>query len=160
MRVVISGRNGPSIWCGCFFDLPASGESPGTDSAAQQLNPAAAAPATPLVMCPAGAPLGALELEVQAGGQRLPFRTINRLSEGDTLLYAPVLRGKEKRRGEVALVLVPQKREPGQEDIIVTDPESADKPHEWKMSKPYPLRPWFTALRAEPEEGGEVPVPG
>jgi hypothetical protein len=110
-------------------------QSPGTDSAAQQMNPAAAAPATPLVMCPAGAPLGAVRLEVQAGGQRLPFRTINRLSEGDSLLYAPILRGKEKRRGEVALVLVPQKREPGQEEIVVTDPEAADKPHEWKIDQ-------------------------
>src|SRR5581483_11969874 len=69
------------------------------------------------------------------GGQDLPFRTINHLSEGDTLLYAPILRGKEKRPGEVALVLVPEKREPGQEDIVVTDPKSADKPQSWKIPR-------------------------
>jgi hypothetical protein len=76
-----------------------------------------------------------MDLQVQAGDQRLPFRTINRLSEDDTLLYAPVLRGKEKRPGDIALVLVPEKREPGQEDIIVTDPKPADKPYQWKMKR-------------------------
>lgn len=105
-------------------------------SAAEQLNPAAATPEAPhFVTCPAGGPLGALELQVQAGDQRLPFRTINHLSEGDTLLYAPVLRGKEKRRGEIALVLVPEKRQPGDEDILVTDPKPADKPQSWKITE-------------------------
>jgi len=99
-------------------------------------NPAAAAPESPaLVTCPAGSPLGAVDLKVQAGDQRLPFRTINHLTEGDTVLYAPVIRGKEKRSGEVALVLVPAKREPGKPDILVTDPKSADKPQDWKMTE-------------------------
>ena len=116
------------------FLPPAHGQN--TDQLAAQPNPAAAVPAAPpFVTCPAGAPLGAVDLQVQAGDQRLPFRTINRLSEGDILLYEPVLHGKERRSGEIALVLVPQKREPGQEDIIVTDPEPADKPHQWKMTK-------------------------
>src|SRR5258708_7643621 len=102
------------------FLLPAHGQN--TDQLGQQPNPAAAVPAAPpFVTCPAGAPLGAVDLQVQAGDQRLPFRTINRLSEGDMLLYEPVLHGKERRSGEIALVLVPQKREPGQEEIIVTD---------------------------------------
>ena len=106
------------------------------DSTAQQANPAAAAPQSPpFITCPAGAPLGAVDLQVQAGDQRLPFRTINHLSEGDTLLYAPILRGKEKRPGEVALVLVPEKRESGQEDILVTEPKPADKPQSWKMPR-------------------------
>jgi hypothetical protein len=74
-----------------------------------------------------------VDLQVDAGGQPLPFGTINSLGEGDTLRYAPVLLGKEKRPGKVALVLVPEKREAGQEDIIVTDPQPADKPHECKM---------------------------
>jgi hypothetical protein len=111
-------------------------QNKGPDSQTPQLNPAAAAPeAPPFVACPAGAPMGAMDLQVAAGDQRLPFRTINRLTEGDTLLYAPVLRGKEKRPGEVALVLVPEKRIPGDEDIIVTDPKPADKPQEWKMTQ-------------------------
>ena len=106
------------------------------DQAGSQPNPAAAVPAAPpLVACPAGAPLGPVDLQVQSGDQKLPFRGINRLSEGDTLLYAPVLQPGEKRRGEIALVLVPQKRVPGRPDIIVTDPEKAGKPHQWKMTE-------------------------
>src|ERR1051326_5993554 len=81
----------------------------GAPAGGAQLNPAAAAP------------LGGLDLRVQAANQPLPFRTINHLSEGDTLLYAPILRGKEKRSGDIALVLVPEKRQPAGEDIIVTD---------------------------------------
>jgi hypothetical protein len=88
-----------------------------------------------LIACPAGAPLGPLDLQVKTGDQRLPFRTINHLGEGDSLLYSPILRGKEKRTGEVALVLVPEKRRPGDPDILVTDPKPADKPQEWKMTQ-------------------------
>src|SRR5215469_9692816 len=111
-------------------------QATGADSKTPQPNPAAAVPqAPPFVTCPAGAPIGAVDLQVRAGDQRLPFRTINHLSENDTLHYAPILRGKEKRPGEVALVLVPEKRTPGQPDILVTDPKSADKPEEWKMTE-------------------------
>jgi hypothetical protein len=88
-----------------------------------------------LIACPAGAPIGAIDLQVQAGDQRLPFRTINHLGEGDSILYAPILRGKERRAGEVALVLVPEKRRPGDPDILVTDPKPANKPQEWKMTQ-------------------------
>src|SRR5215471_7888316 len=95
-----------------------------SDSQTPQPNPAAAVPeAPPFVTCSAGAPIGAVDLQVRAGNERLPFRTINHLSEGDVLLYAPLLRGKEKRPGEVALVLVPEKRIPGDPDILVTDPK-------------------------------------
>jgi hypothetical protein len=76
-----------------------------------------------------------VDLQVRAGDQRLPFRTINHLSEGDTVLYAPLLRGKEKRPGEVALVLVPEKRIPGDPNILVTEAKPADKPQEWKMTQ-------------------------
>lgn len=106
------------------------------ESAGEQANPAAAAPtAPPFVTCPAGDPLGAMDLRVEAGNDRLPFLTINHLSEGDTLRYAPILRGKAKRTGEIALVLVPEKRQPGQEDIIVTDPKPADRAEEWKIGQ-------------------------
>lgn len=114
--------------------LPAQVKRP--DSTGEQANPAAAAPEAPqFVNCPAGAPLGAVDLRVEAANERLPFRTINHLSEGDTVRYAPILRGKAKRSGEIALVLVPEKREPGQEDIIVTDPKPADRPEEWKIDR-------------------------
>ena len=106
------------------------------DSSAELTNPAAAAPEAPaFVTCPAGGPLGALDLRVQGGDESLPFRTINHLGEGDTLVYSPILRGKEKRPGEIALVLVPAKRRADQPDIVVTDPKPADKPQSWKMSE-------------------------
>jgi hypothetical protein len=99
-------------------------------------NPAAAAPeAAPFVTCPAGGPLGAVDLSVVAGGEPLPFRTINHLSEEDVLVYAPVLRGKEERPGEVALVLVPQKIGQGEPEIVVTDPKPAGKPQQWRMTQ-------------------------
>src|SRR5262245_61715653 len=119
-----------------FVGFLLQAQTKGPTSDVQQPNPAAAAPeAPPFVACPAGAPLGAVDLQVQAGDQRLPFRTITHLTEGDTVLYTPVLRGKEKRPGEVALVLVPEKRKPGDPDILVTDPKPADKPQEWKMTQ-------------------------
>jgi hypothetical protein len=99
-------------------------------------NPAAAGPeAPPLPNCPAGGPLGAVDLRVLSPQNKdsLPFRNINHLSEGDTLLYAPVLRGHEKRPGEIALVMVPAKVEPDKPMLIVTDPKSADKPQQWKI---------------------------
>src|SRR5437899_443251 len=60
-----------------------------------------AAPAPPLV-CPAGGPIGSVDLRVTSptgGSVPLPLRTINRLEEGDTLLYRPILRsGAERTR--------------------------------------------------------------
>lgn len=91
--------------------------------------------APPPPTCPAGAPLGAVELSVRSpqNAAPLPFQNINHLSEGDTLLYAPVLRPHEKRPGEIALVMVPAKRDPNSDSLIVTDPKSADKPQSWKI---------------------------
>ena len=107
------------------------------DNNAELPNPAAAAPeAPPLVMCPAGAPLGKVDLKVEgAEGETLPFRTINHLSEGDTVRYAPLFRGKENRPGEVTLVLVPEKIAKGEPGIIVTDPRPANKPQQWRMTR-------------------------
>jgi hypothetical protein len=108
----------------------------GQSDSGSNLNPAAANPQSPpFAVCPAGSPLGVIDLQIEAGGQQLPFRTINHLSENDTLHYEPILRGKEKRPGEVALVLVPEKRTSGQPDILVTDPKPADKSEEWKMTQ-------------------------
>jgi len=94
------------------------------------------APETPAPLtCPAGGPIGAVDLSVQSPqrGEPLPFRTINHLTEGDTVVYKPILRGREKRHGEVALVLVPAKRHKNGETLIVTDPKDAGKPQEWTM---------------------------
>lgn len=99
-------------------------------------NPAAATPeAPPIASCPAGGPLGAVDLRVISpeNSNPLPFQTINHLSENDTLTYQPVLRGREKRPGEIALVMVPLKHDPDKPLVIVTDPRSAEKPQEWKI---------------------------
>jgi len=110
--------------------------SHGSDAGAQEPNPAAAAPeAPPFVNCPGGGPLGAVDLSVHTDHQSLPFRAINNLSEGDIVRYAAIPRGKEERPGEVALILVPEKRQSGEADIIVTDPKPADKAQEWKMPR-------------------------
>jgi hypothetical protein len=106
------------------------------DLGAQEPNPVAAAPeAPPFLNCPGGGPLGAVDLSVRTGKRALPFRTINHLSEGDIVRYAAILRGKEDRPGEVALILVPEKRQPGEKDITVTDAKPADKAQEWKMPR-------------------------
>jgi hypothetical protein len=99
-------------------------------------NPAAAAPeSTAFVNCPAGAPLGASDLTVTSSGEPLPFRTINRLSEGDVVSYTPILRGREERPGDVALVLVPEKIGQGDAEIMVTDPKPAGKSQQWKIGQ-------------------------
>ena len=93
-------------------------------------------PSTPApTVCPAGSPIGDINLQVESsrGDSPLPLRTINRLSEGDTVLYAPVLRGHAKRHGEVTLVLVPAVRGPGRESLIVADPKRADQPQSWRI---------------------------
>ncbi len=89
----------------------------------------------PPVTCPAGAPIGPVELQVQSpkGADKLPFQNINHLSEGDTVLYAPILHLHEKRPGEVAMVMVPLKRSAERESLIVTDPKAADKPQRWSI---------------------------
>ncbi|MBV8897888.1 MAG: hypothetical protein JO051_15355, partial [Acidobacteriaceae bacterium] len=105
----------------------------------EQANPAAALPESPpLLSCPAGTPLGSLDLSVkspQANVEALPFQNINHLSEGDTLVYSPVLRGKEKRPGEIALVIVPTKKKPDEPFLRVTDPKDAEKPQTWQVDQ-------------------------
>jgi len=93
--------------------------------------------APPPLTCPAGAPLGAVELRVRSGANKetLPLEEINHLSEGDTVLYRPVLRSAERRPGEVALVLVPATRTPDSGNLLVTDPARADRPVEWSIPR-------------------------
>ncbi len=93
--------------------------------------------APPPVSCPAGAPLGSVDLRVETAGQinSLPFQTINHLTEGDKVLYSPVLRGREKRPGEVSLVMVPAHRQPKEAPLVVTDPKPADKQEEWRIPR-------------------------
>jgi hypothetical protein len=89
----------------------------------------------PPVTCPAGAPIGAVHLQVRSltSPDPLPFQSINHLSEGDTVLYSPIEHGAQKRPGEVALVMVPAKHKTTNDFLIVTDPKPASKRQEWKI---------------------------
>ena len=124
---------------GIILSCFAGAQSSPSDTTAEQTNPAAAIPeAPPLLSCPAGVPLGSLELSVASPKpdlEKLPFQNINHLSEGDTLVYSPILRGKEKRPGEIALVVVPEKKTADEPFLTVTDPKDADKPQEWKIDR-------------------------
>lgn len=98
-----------------------------------------AAASLPPLVCPAGAPIGNVDLRVASAdnaADALPLRTINRLEEGNTLLYRPILRSGEIRKGEVALVLVPANKAAAGESLIVLEPKQANKPQQWKV----PLR--------------------
>jgi len=67
------------------------------------------------------------------GDTPLPLKTINRLEEGESVLYKPLLRTNEVRKGEVALVLVPVTRQPDQDVLQVMEPQPAGKPAEWTV---------------------------
>jgi len=71
----------------------------------------------------------------------LPLRTINRLEEGDTLLYRPLLRPGEQRKGEVAMVLVPADKIATGEKILILEPKLAAKPQQWAV-------PWRVSVVA------------
>ena len=104
--------------------------------ATAQVSTAMEAPETPPPLtCPAGTPIGPVNLEVisPAGGEPLPFQTIIHLSEGDTIRYQPVLKGKQKREGEVSLVMVPAKHDPKGPALLVTEPKPAEKLQEWTV---------------------------
>ena len=98
----------------------------------------------PPVVCPAGGPIGSVDLRVispRGGTEPLPLRTINRLEEGDRLLYRPLLRSGEERKGEVALVLVPANKTAAGEKLRILDPKPANKPQEWNV-------PWRVSVVA------------
>src|SRR5882757_2360895 len=101
------------------------------------------APLPPLV-CPAGGPIGSVDLRVSSprgGNDSLPLHTINRLEEGDKLLYRPLLRSGEERKGEVTVVLVPANKSAAGEKIVILEPKPANKPQEWNV-------PWRTSVVA------------
>ncbi len=111
----------------------AQGVSPTSEGSV--LPPATDTPAP--TVCPAGGPIGAVSLKVRSpktGDEPLPLDKIINLSEGDTVLYSPVMRSREERHGEVALVMVPLKRDAANA-IQITDPRPADKPQEWKIDR-------------------------
>src|ERR1700730_16916676 len=76
-----------------------------------------------------------------SGSEPLPLHTIDRLEEGDTLLYRPLLHAGEERKGEVALVLVPANKTAAREKLAILDAKPANSPQQWKV-------PWRVAVVA------------
>lgn len=87
--------------------------------------------------CPAGLPVGNIQLRVSSASaktQPLSIRLINRIEEGDTISYAPILRPNERRTGKVTVVLVPASKEERKEQAFeILDPKPADKPAQWQV---------------------------
>src|SRR4051794_31169314 len=86
--------------------------------------------------CPAGMPLGSFDLTVTRGPgtDPVPLSRINRLEEGDRISYNPVLKTKEKRPGEVTIVLISATAPAGeQQEVSILDPKSASEAASWTV---------------------------
>ncbi len=110
-------------------------------------------PAVPLG-CASGVPLGDVELRVQRDPKvpTLPLRGINRLEEGQTLLYSPGKLRLNPKGGEVVLVLAPAPAKPGMSmkdlpKLEVLEPKPANKPAQWSV----PYRTGVVALVYGPQ---------
>ena len=115
--------------------------------------------------CASGVPLGDFQLSVRRDPKlpALPLRGINRLEEGQTILYAPDKLRLNPKGGEVTLVLAPAPAKPGTlmnelPKLEVLAPQPANKPAQWTV----PYRTGVVAAgvrptRAEREEGESLP---
>ncbi len=104
--------------------------------------------------CASGVPLGDFELRVRSDPKRppLPLRGINRLEEGQTILYSPEKLRLNPKGGEVAVVLAPAPAKPGSlmtdlPKMEVLPPKAANKPAEWNV----PYRTGVVALVYGPQ---------
>jgi hypothetical protein len=109
----------------------------------------------PPLVCSSGGAIGTVDLRVdpsRAGEKPLPLRTINRLEEGETVTYRPILRQGEQRKGEVDIVLVPaagvkadskrgDSKQPDSTNgtLLIFDPKPANQVQQWRV-------PWRTGL--------------
>jgi hypothetical protein len=96
-------------------------------------------PAVPLG-CASGVPLGDVELRVRSNPKlpTLPLRGINRLEEGQVILYSPGKLRINPKGGEVALVLAPAPAKPGTlmndlPKVQVLEPKPANKNAQWSV---------------------------
>jgi hypothetical protein len=114
----------------------------------------------PPLVCSSGGAIGTIDLRVdpsRAGEKPLPLRTINRLEEGETVTYRPILRQGEQRKGEVDVVLVPaagvkadsnrgksnrgdsKRADSTESTLLISDPKPAEQAQQWKV-------PWRAGL--------------
>ena len=104
--------------------------------------------------CASGVPLGDVELRVQSDPRLapLPLRGINRLQEGQTILYTPDKLRINPKGGEVAIVLAPAPAKAGSilsdlPKVEVLEPKPANKPASWHV----PYRTGVVALVYGPQ---------
>ncbi|MBC7925233.1 MAG: hypothetical protein H7039_06205 [Bryobacteraceae bacterium] len=86
--------------------------------------------------CPAGMPLGAFDLQVtrEPASAPIPLNRVNQLEEGDSLTYSPSIGKREKRPGEVAVVLIASSpAAQGEQDFSVLEPRPANKATKWSV---------------------------
>ena len=103
------------------------------------------AASVPPLICASGGAVATVDLRVASPSRRdpnpLPLRTINRIEEGDTIRYRPILRPHEQRKGDVTLVLVPANKKTADKSLLIFDPRPANKPQQWTA-------PWRVSLVA------------
>lgn len=108
-------------------------------------SPALPAPTIPPLVCTSGSAIASVDLRVASPSPRnttpLPLKTINRIEEGDTIRYRPLLRPHEVRKGDVTLVLIPANKKTAGKPLLIFDPKPADKPEQW-------MAPWRVGLIA------------
>jgi hypothetical protein len=94
-------------------------------------------PAAVPLNCPAGLPIGEMQFSVQPPDAKLhalPLRGINRLEEGDKILYSPLKLRMNPKGGEVALVLTPAASTSNElPKLVVLEPHSATEAAEWEV---------------------------
>lgn len=95
-----------------------------------------------VVTCPAGMPIGNIQLNLQRGsnGQLMPLAEANNIDEGDKIFYAPVTSGADKRPGKVTVVLVAKKPLQDEEySFVVLEPHPAGEESHWTVPFPASL---------------------
>lgn len=112
------------------------------------IGPASAAAA--VRTCSSGIAIGTFDLLVKPdpSGKPLPVRAVNRIEEGNQLIYRPVdIPADEKKKAKIALVLLPPGNITGESEITVLDTKMAAQPAEWDV----PMRVGSVALVYGPQ---------
>jgi len=89
------------------------------------------------ISCPAGTPIGSFHLLVTgSSGSTTPhtLQTLNQLLAGYHVRYHPEsIKGPDKKKARISLVLVPSDKAAVKAGIIVLDPKAADQDAEWTV---------------------------
>ncbi|MCX6620479.1 MAG: hypothetical protein NTY38_05280 [Acidobacteria bacterium] len=100
--------------------------------------------------CSTGAALGTFNLMVKPDptGSAHPIRSVNRIEEGNKLVYRPVdIPADDRKKARIALVLLPPGNFTDETKITVLEPKDAAEPAEWDV----PMRVGSVALVYGPQ---------